>query len=296
MRMARCTPRNSTVSALVPQYLLVWNLTAVFALQDQEQETVWELFEAIRHSANDMARVDARPLRKATCTKIIDAARRAEKLLHPLLRVEVYPEEMAPDAAESAAFTHPTVPSHPDARLAGTVTKVTWSETRTQGTTQGEAQLADLPEKNFGGGTETKMQEMEHTLLELQNKHRNRSHPDIAATVHALGLLSREAGDLIHAKLRLEESLRMKRSFHGDRDHPDIAATLHELGLVSRQAGDLYHAELQLEVSLRMKRSFHGDRDHPDIAATLHELGLVSRQAGDLTQAKQQLQDRQCLA
>ena len=199
--MARCTPRNSTVSALVPLYLLVWNLTAVFALQDQEQETVWELFEAIRHSANDMARVDARPLRKATCTKIIDAARRAEKLLHPLLRVEVYPEEMAPDAAESAAFTHPTVPSHPDARLAGTVTKVTWSETQTQG-----EELADLPEENFGGGTETKMQELEHTLLELQNKHRNRSHPDIAATVHELGLLSRQAGDLTQAKLQLEES------------------------------------------------------------------------------------------
>jgi hypothetical protein len=82
-------------------------------LQDQEQESVSELFEAIRHSAKDMARVDARPLWKATCAKIIDAARRAEQLLHPLLRVEVCPEEMAPDAAESVAFTHPTVPSHP---------------------------------------------------------------------------------------------------------------------------------------------------------------------------------------
>ena len=251
-----------------------------------------ELFATVRHYANNMARADARPFWKAGCLEIIDATRRAQQLLHPLLWVEVYPEEMAQEAAESVAFTHPTVPSHPDARLAGTVTKVTWSETQTQG----EAEMADLPEENFGGGTETKMQELEHTLLELQIKHRNPSHPDIAATVHELGLLSRQAGDLTQAKQRLEESLRMKRSFHEDRNHPDIAATVHELGLLSRQAGDLIEAKLRLEVSLRMKRSFHGDRDHPDIAATLHELGSLSLQAGDLTQAKQQLQEGQCLA
>ena len=55
----------------------------------------------------------------------------------------------------------------------------------------------------------------------------------IAGTLHELGVVSREAGDLKGAKQQLEESLRMKRSLHGDKDHPDIAVTLHELGIVS---------------------------------------------------------------
>ena len=63
--------------------------------------------------------------------------------------------------------------------------------------------------------------------------HRDRDHPNIAVTLHALGEVSQAAGDLPEAKQHLEESLRMKRSLHGDRDHPGIAATLHALCGVS---------------------------------------------------------------
>ena len=98
----------------------------------------------------------------------------------------------------------------------------------------------------------------------------------IAAALHALGVVSRQDGDLKGAKQQLEESLRMKRSLHGDKDHLEIAVTLHELGVVSCQAGDLKGAKQQLEESLRMKRSLHGDKDHLEIAVTLHALGVVS--------------------
>ena len=91
--------------------------------------------------------------------------------------------------------------------------------------------------------------------------HGDKDHPDIAVTLHELGVVSVEAGDLKGAKQHLEESLRMKRSLHGDKDHPGIAATLHELGIVSRQAGDLKGAKQQLEESLRMERSLHGDKE-----------------------------------
>ena len=42
--------------------------------------------------------------------------------------------------------------------------------------------------------------------------HGDRDHSDIAATLHELGLLSRQAGDLAVAKQHLEESLRMERA------------------------------------------------------------------------------------
>ena len=73
--------------------------------------------------------------------------------------------------------------------------------------------------------------------------HRDRDHPNIAATLHELGIVSRDAGDLPEAKLHLEESLRMDRSLYGDRDHPGIAATLHALCGVSQAAGDFPEAK-----------------------------------------------------
>ena len=117
--------------------------------------------------------------------------------------------------------------------------------------------------------------------------HGDRDHPDIAAILHALGLVSQQTGDLKQAKQHFDKSLRMERFLHGDRDHPDIAAILHALGLVIQQAGDLKQAKQHIDKSLRMESSLHGDRDHPDLAATLHALGQVSQQAGDLKQAKQ---------
>ena len=182
-----------------------------------------EVFAAVHQCAQDMAHPHAKPLWRSACRSIIAAARRAELLLQPLLWVEVFPEELGPDAAESVAFTHPTAESHPQAHLEGSVTAVTWSEPWTQG----EAERVDVPEENFGGRIEAIMQDLEHKLLELKKEHGNQDHADIAATLLWLGAVSCQAGDLKGAKQQVEESLRMKRSLHGDKDHPGIAATLH---------------------------------------------------------------------
>ncbi|CAL1142166.1 unnamed protein product [Cladocopium goreaui] len=249
-----------------------------------------DVFAAAHDCAKEMASLDAKPRWRSACGKIVEASRRAEQFLQPLLWMEVFPEQLGADATESVAFTHPTAQSHPQAPLEGSATAVTQSvaaETRTQG----EAQAEDFPDENSGGGNEAKIQNLEHKLLELKNKRSHEDHPNIAATLHELGVVSCQAGDLKGAKQQLEESLRMKRSLHGDKDHPDIAGTLHELGMVSVEAGDFKGAKQQLEESLRMKRSLHGDKDHPDIAGTLHSLSMVSVEAGDLTSAKQQLEE-----
>ena len=188
-------------------------------------------------------RVDAKPLWRSACGRIVEASRRAEQFLQPLLWMEVFPEQLGSDA-ESVAFTHPTAQSHPEAPLEGSATAVTRSvaaETRTQGETRAE----HFPDENFGGENEAKIQNLEHKLLELQLELGHEDHPNTAATLHELGVVSRRAGDLKGAKQQLEESLRMERSLHGDKDHPGIAATLHELGMVSRRAGDLKGAKQQ---------------------------------------------------
>ena len=238
-----------------------------------------EIFRWIHHYAVDIVMARAEDRHEdlvAAAQSMISATRRVEELLEPELQTEIV-------NSESAVFTHNTKPSHLDAPLALSATVETMS--------QGQAEALDLLEQSAGGAIEAEMQELEHSWRVLQNQHRGQDHPDTAAMLHNLGVLSRQAGDLPSAKQHLEESLRMKRSMHGDRDHPDIAVILHALGQLSLQAGDLPAAKQQMEESLRMKRSTHGDRDHPDIAATLHALGQLSRQAGDLPLAKQHLEE-----
>ena len=57
-------------------------------------------------------------------------------------------------------------------------------------------------------------QHLEKSLRMKRSLHGDRDHPGIAATLHALGQLSRQAGNLAAAKQHLEKSLRMKRSVH----------------------------------------------------------------------------------
>ena len=82
-------------------------------------------------------------------------------------------------------------------------------------------------------------QHLWESLRMKRSLHGDRDHSDIAATLHELGLLSRQAGDLPLAKQHLEESLRMKCSLHWYKDHPNIAATLYALGGLGRQAWDV---------------------------------------------------------
>ena len=147
----------------------------------------------------------------------------------------------------------------------------------------------------------------------------NRSHVNqdwaVVATLQALGVLSRQLGDLEEAKRHLKNCLQMQMALQGDKDHPDVAVTLHELGVLSRHAGDLNQGKQYLEESLRMKKSFML-RDSDSFisfgfAATLHELGVLilmslvplrvqglyklpllqNGQAGDLNPVKQRMME-----
>jgi hypothetical protein len=149
--------------------------------------------------------------------QIVRAMRRVEDLLREILGEEV-PESSLPTTLPSRG---PHVQSVTD-------------ETGTRG----HPEVSDLPETIVAGNLTAELQRLGQQLLE-QHKHGNRLNHEVAATLHELGQVGRDAGDLPEAKQHLEESLRMKRSLHGDRDHPGIAATLHALGRVSLAAGDL---------------------------------------------------------
>ena len=95
----------------------------------------------------------------------------------------------------------------------------------------------------------------------------------VAVTLHELGMLLKQKGDLEQAEEHLKVALRMERSVYAGADHVNVAATLHELGMLLKQKGDLEQAEEHLKEALRMERSVYAVADHVNVAVTLHELG-----------------------
>ena len=86
-------------------------------------------------------------------------------------------------------------------------------------------------------------------------------------TLHELGKVTAQTGDMKEALQYLKESLRIQQSLHGDGDHPAIAMTLHELAKVTAQTGDWKEALRYLKESLRMEQPLHG---HRGIAKCFH--------------------------
>ena len=246
-----------------------------------------------------MARVENRHEDLAAAAQgMISATRKVEELLEPQLQQQLEIVNANADAlsvnsdivnSESPVFTNNTKSSHPAAALAGSATAVTWSQGQVEAMSQGQADALDLLEQSAGGAMEAERHQLEHSLLELQDRHRGQNHPNIAATLHELGQLSVLAADLPSAKQHLEESLRMYRSLYGDRGHPKISTTLDGLGQLSLQAGDLPAAKQQWEESLRVYRSMYENKDPLKIVAKLHKLGRLSLQAGDMPAALQHL-------
>ncbi len=61
-------------------------------------------------------------------------------------------------------------------------------------------------------------------------------HSQIASSLHHLGIVLQDKGELDAAESQYRASLCMERRIHGeDADHPDIAVSLHELGRVLQQ-------------------------------------------------------------
>ncbi|WP_159397190.1 tetratricopeptide repeat protein [Sorangium cellulosum] len=112
-------------------------------------------------------------------------------------------------------------------------------------------------------------------------------HPDVAASLHVLGIVLRAQGDLAGARHALECSRGIWVKVYGTEEYPEVASSLHALGVVLQAQGDLAGAREALERSLSMKAKVHGTEEHPDISASLHELGGVFMAQGDLAGARE---------
>jgi tetratricopeptide (TPR) repeat protein len=113
-------------------------------------------------------------------------------------------------------------------------------------------------------------------------------HPQVAATLHSLGFLLRDQGDLAGARARLERALAIQKATLGP-NHAEVGLTLETLGRVLRDQGELATARAQLERGDAILRAALGP-DNRWVGRNLDYLGLVLRDQGDLAGARARLE------
>ena len=118
-------------------------------------------------------------------------------------------------------------------------------------------------------------------------------HASIAATLHEIGLVEANRGEIEVALRFLGQSLAMDWQLHGQRAcRHEIAATLYQIGILHNMKGDPGLALRYCSQSLEMDQSLHGKGvDHTDVAATLHSVGLLLNATGEYRAGLQRLQE-----
>ncbi len=106
--------------------------------------------------------------------------------------------------------------------------------------------------------------------LALRRESLGPSHPDVAKSLKALGVLDAMRGRLPEAKAAFQQALEIQEASLG-RVHPDIAATLNNLAGVWIAEGHPERAELLLRRGLAIRESTLPP-GHPDFAANLEAL------------------------
>jgi eukaryotic-like serine/threonine-protein kinase len=120
--------------------------------------------------------------------------------------------------------------------------------------------------------------------LELRRRTFGDRHPQVAESLHALGLLAILRGELPRAEALHRRALALRRELL-EEDDPRIAESLNGLGAALLAQADYPEAERVLRRALDLNRRHFG-RDHPDVAEGLNNLGLLHKQKGDLAGAE----------
>ena len=110
-------------------------------------------------------------------------------------------------------------------------------------------------------------------------------HPEIASSLHNLGLVQHELRDYAGAKRSAEEALAIRRKSLPP-NHPDIATSLNDLGNVQNELREYAAAKQSHEQALAIRRRSLPP-DHPDIAHSLNDLGNVQNELREYAAAKQ---------
>ena len=113
---------------------------------------------------------------------------------------------------------------------------------------------------------------------------------EVAITLHSLGKVFWQLGNLESAEKSLTESLSMMRRIPPKKCRSEacryLVADIHtSLGKVFLQREDLEAAQMSLTESLSKKRALYGDGERKEVAMMLHKLGIAVKEKDDTEDA-----------
>jgi len=110
------------------------------------------------------------------------------------------------------------------------------------------------------------------------------THPDVAESLHLLGLILRTTGDYAGARQCYERALAIREQVL-EPTHPDVAESLSGLGKLLFEIGDYAGARGMYERALTLREEELGPAN-PRVASSLDDLGTVLKQTGDYASAR----------
>jgi len=110
-------------------------------------------------------------------------------------------------------------------------------------------------------------------------------HPDTLQSMHDLGNICQELGDLQRAHQLFQQTLATRRQVLGE-DDPATLASMNSLALTRRDLGDLQDAQHLFEETLAARRRVLGD-DHPDTLWSMNSLAVTRHKLGDMQLARE---------
>ncbi|HEY0739096.1 MAG TPA: tetratricopeptide repeat-containing protein, partial [Herpetosiphonaceae bacterium] len=133
-------------------------------------------------------------------------------------------------------------------------------------------------------GVYAEAQEYFERALVIQERVLGCEHPDVAWSLHNIGVMLRAQGQYARARTYHEQALTIRERVLG-REHRDTARSLYCLGKVLREQGDLAAALHYYEQALTIRERVLG-REHRDTAWSLHNIGAVWRILGEYDRAR----------
>ena len=152
-----------------------------------------------------------------------------------------------------------------------------------------QAEMLDVIGRTYGNlGRYEQAGALLKRALALRREHLGPAHPDVAASLHHLGVLRYLDSDVVAEPL-LRDALAIRRRALGDED-PLVAETLNLLARVLNFDGRSDEAEAACREGLAIRRRLYG-RGHPSVAESLHDLSAILQRQGDLAAAERPLRE-----
>lgn len=129
--------------------------------------------------------------------------------------------------------------------------------------------LGDLPEAR---------RRMERAI-EIDEKHSEPDHPNLAIRFSNLAAILHALGDLPEARRQMERTIEIDEK-HFESDHPKLAIRYSNLATILHDLGDLPEARRRMERAIEIEEK-HFEPDHPILATTYNNLAYIRLAEGD---------------